>query len=100
MKLRLDQLQQDAERERQRLEQHREQERRIVLDLNPARRFCSDLRTSAPEWGEVIRASLTDVVRVCGKAAPVGRGEVLRSLLARGRVVLVRVVQVDLVEEA
>ena len=43
MKLRLDQLQQDAECERQRLAQHREQERRIVLDLNPARERADKL---------------------------------------------------------
>ncbi|MCY3820997.1 MAG: chromosome segregation protein SMC [Gammaproteobacteria bacterium] len=43
MKRRLGQLQQDAERERQRLEQHREQERRIMLDLNPARERADKL---------------------------------------------------------
>ena len=43
MKRRLDQLQEDAERERQRLEEHREQERRIVLDLTPARERADKL---------------------------------------------------------
>ena len=43
MKRRLDQLQEDAERERQRLEEHRDQERRIVLDLNPARERADKL---------------------------------------------------------
>ena len=43
MKRRLDQLQEDAERERQRLEEHREEERRIVRDLNPARERADKL---------------------------------------------------------
>ena len=43
MKRRLDQLQQDAERERQRLDQHREQEQRIVLELNPVRERADKL---------------------------------------------------------
>ena len=43
MNRRLDQLQQDAERERQRLDQHREQEQRIVLELNPVRERADKL---------------------------------------------------------
>ena len=43
MKRRLEQLQQDAEHERQRLEQHRQEEDRIVLDLNPARERADKL---------------------------------------------------------
>ena len=62
MKRRLDQLQEDAERERQRLEQHREQERGIVLDLNPARERADKLHPAAVVSGARERYAVRSLV--------------------------------------